>query len=326
MNNNPTISIIVPVYRVEDYLPQCMDSVLAQEYTNFEVILVDDGSPDSCAAICDGYAARDSRVRVIHKENGGLSDARNAGMALASGEYVVFLDSDDFWSDPGALGRIMGRAEQTGADVINYSYTKFQEDTGACQPYFSCTEAMPPLPEVAAQLDWLTARGLFIASACNKLIRRSLLAGLLFRKGVYCEDVEWCAKLLLKAAAVDFIPENFYQYRQRSGSIRHSVSDKFCGDLTNAILGCLDLCESAPEERREPLLRYTAFQFGTFLLNQAKAEEPQPECIQRLKPHASVLRHHGNNKKLMILNMGCRLLGLENMCRLIRLAYRTIQK
>lgn len=322
----PKVSIIVPIYKVESYLPECVNSVLAQDFSDFELILVDDGSPDRCGEICDAYAARDGRVRVIHKENGGLSDARNAGMALASGEYVVFLDSDDFWSDPGALGRIMGRAEKTEADVLNYFYTKFQEDTGACQPYFSCTEAMPPLPEIAAQLDWLTSRGLFIASACNKLIRRSLLAGLPFRKGVYCEDIEWCAKLLLRAAAVDFIPENFYQYRQRSGSIRHSVSSKFCGDLTQAILSCLDLCESAPEERRGPLLRYTAFQFGTFLLNQAMADEPQPECIEKLRPHASILRHHGSNKKLTILHLGCRVLGLGLMCRLIRFGYQTLHR
>lgn len=326
MINKPAISIIIPLYRVEDYLPQCVDGVLAQDYMDFELILVDDGSPDRCGTICDAYAARDGRIKVIHKENGGLSDARNAGMALASGEYVVFLDSDDYWSDPGALGRIMTRVAKTGADILNYSYTKFLDDTGERQPYFTCTEAMPALSEIGAQLDWLTERGLFIASACNKLIRRSLLADLPFRKGVYCEDIEWCARLLLKAASIDFIPEDFYQYRQRSGSIRHSVSGKFCTDLASAILSCLALCESAPVERREPLLRYTAFQFGTFLLNQAMADKPQPKCVQQLKPHSSILRYHGTNKKLIILNLGCRLLGLGLMCRLIRFAYRSIHR
>ena len=94
--NKPTISIIVPVYKVEPYIRQCVESVLGQTYSNFELILVDDGSPDSCGAICDEYAEKDSRVRVIHQENGGVSAARNAGLDIMKGEYVAFIDSDDF--------------------------------------------------------------------------------------------------------------------------------------------------------------------------------------------------------------------------------------
>lgn len=92
----PIISVIVPVYNVEKYLPRCIDSILAQTFTDFELILVDDGSPDNCGAICDEYAAKDKRVRVIHKSNGGVSSARNAGLDAASGEYVTFVDSDDY--------------------------------------------------------------------------------------------------------------------------------------------------------------------------------------------------------------------------------------
>ena len=90
------ISIIIPIYKVEQYLAECMESVLGQSYTNLEIILVDDGSPDACPALCDGYAQKDKRVKVIHKENGGLSDARNAGLEIATGEYIAFVDSDDF--------------------------------------------------------------------------------------------------------------------------------------------------------------------------------------------------------------------------------------
>ena len=90
------VSVIIPIYRAEKYLNECVDSVLAQTYRDLEIILVDDGSPDNCGAICDDYAAKDSRVKVIHKENGGPSDARNAGLAIAHGEYIYFLDSDDY--------------------------------------------------------------------------------------------------------------------------------------------------------------------------------------------------------------------------------------
>ena len=96
MEKNPLISVIVPIYDVESYLPKCVESVLRQTYTNLEIILVDDGSPDNSGKICDDFAARDPRVRVIHKENGGLSSARNAGLDAAHGEYITFLDSDDW--------------------------------------------------------------------------------------------------------------------------------------------------------------------------------------------------------------------------------------
>lgn len=320
------ISIIIPVYRVEAYITECVDSVLRQDYADFEIILVDDGSPDRCGAICDAYAAADPRVQVIHKENGGLSDARNAGLAQAVGDYVLFLDSDDYWNDRGVLSRLVNRVSLTGAELLNFSYQKFFEDTGAAEPYFSTTESMPHPLTLPRQLDWLTQRGLYIASACNKMIRRSLLEGLAFRKGVFSEDIEWCAALLLRAGSVDFIPESFYCYRQRSGSIRHSIRDKNCRDLADAILGCLRLCQTADDDHREALLRYTAFQYGTFIANQAHAEHPQDACIAELRPHAKVLRHHGGNKKLMILDVGCKLLGYPRLCALIRKLYHIKRK
>ena len=99
MGERPLISVIVPVYKVEEFLPKCVASIRGQTYENLEIILVDDGSPDGCGAMCDGYAREDARIKVIHKKNGGLSDARNAGIDIARGEYIGFVDSDD-WSEP----------------------------------------------------------------------------------------------------------------------------------------------------------------------------------------------------------------------------------
>lgn len=118
-------SIIIPVYKVELYLRQCINSVLNQSYKDFELILVDDGSPDNCPVICDEYASRDIRVKVIHKSNGGLSDARNAGLDIAKGEYVLFLDSDDWWDDVLALEKINLKIKDTDADLIIIGMKKF---------------------------------------------------------------------------------------------------------------------------------------------------------------------------------------------------------
>ena len=169
---NPLISVIIPVYKVEDYLTACVESVLAQTYQNFEIILVDDGSPDNCPQMCDEFAARDSRIRVIHKPNGGLSSARNAGIDGAKGEYLAFLDSDDLWT-PLFLERLYRAIGETGADLAVCLFRRFRGE--------------PPreLPE-AAQTVLLTQREAFeclfgvrnenMVVAPNKLYGRKLFS------------------------------------------------------------------------------------------------------------------------------------------------------
>ena len=114
--DNVLISVIVPVYKVEDCLDKCVRSIAGQTYTDLEIILVDDGSPDRCGAICDAWAQKDSRVHVIHKQNGGLSDARNAGMKIATGQFVSFIDSDD-WIDPDFLEVLMTAMKEQNAQI-----------------------------------------------------------------------------------------------------------------------------------------------------------------------------------------------------------------
>ena len=321
MDYGCSISVIIPVYNVECYLSECVESVLVQSYGNIEVILVDDGSPDNCGMLCDDFARKDPRVRVIHKDNGGLSDARNVGLAAAVGEYVLFLDGDDYWDDKDALQRLIERIAVTGADVLNFSYKKRYVDTGKTERYF---ENIPPMPEglsLRDQLDWLTEKGLYIASSCVKLARRSLLEGLEFPSGVYSEDIPWSAELLLNAKSMDFVCENFYCYRQRSGSITKNLKDKRCEDLASAILACVEMTNAVDEVHKDALLRYTAFQLGTFVLNQARAENKQTNAIHRLREHAGMLRYHGRNIKLLWLYWGSKLLGFEGLCTVARTVF-----
>lgn len=119
------LSVIIPIYKVEKYLNMCVDSVLSQDFQSIEVILVDDGSPDLSPQICDNYLEVDSRIKVIHKKNGGLSDARNAGLKEAKGEYVIFLDSDDYWIDQSLLSNIFYNPIYSDSDVIFFERTSF---------------------------------------------------------------------------------------------------------------------------------------------------------------------------------------------------------
>jgi len=322
---DPVISVIVPVYGVEKYLPQCTAGVLGQSFRNLELILVDDGSPDRCPEICDKLAGKDSRVSVIHKANGGLSDARNAGLEHAVGEYVLFLDGDDYWDDPGALARLTERAAASGADILHFSYKKVFEDTGAEKRYFDVPD-MPLGLRFAEQIKYLTDNGLFIASACNKMIRRTILKDVEFEKGVYSEDIVWCLDVMRKAQAVDYVCEDFYCYRQRSRSITHTVNSKRCDDLAKAISGCFCRLSSADSGLQALFRTYTAFQYGTFVLVQAQAEAYQKETIRALTKHKHILKYHAGNKKLLCLRLASLLLGYKAMCRIVRTVYRAIKK
>lgn len=323
MISDLTISIIIPVYKVEQYLSQCVDSVLKQSYQNLEVILVNDGSPDTSPNLCNQYRLKDSRIKVIHKINGGLSSARNSGLEQATGEYVLFLDGDDFWDDSEALQHLVDRIALTNPDVLNFSYSKFIEGEGKSSSYFGDTVAMPAtLSSRSEQLQYLTEHNLFIASACNKMIRRTLFNdNLFFEKGVFSEDIEWTARLMTKAHSFDFIPDSFYCYRQRPGSISHSISLKNCQDIQHHIVRCVQLADNSDVDVKNALYHFTAFQLGAYIKIQAMAEDAPKDCIKSLAPYQWLLRYHGTNRKLKILYLLNHILPFPAMCNLFRMIY-----
>lgn len=209
---NVLISVYVPIYKVERYLEKCIDSIINQTYKNLEIILVDDGSPDNCGAICDRYAAADARIKVIHKENGGISDARNAGIAAALGEYIATIDSDDYIA-PDFIEKLYSMISQTGADIAVCSFDVVGEsDT----PKFSDSGYTVICHDDA--LAGLFAR-IFPVNVWNKLCKRSLFDGIKYPKGMLYEDLATTYKLIDKAAKVAVTDSKKYAYVQRSSSI-----------------------------------------------------------------------------------------------------------
>ncbi len=208
------ISVIVPVYKVEPYLDQCVSSIVNQTYKNLEIILVDDGSPDGCPAICDAWAARDERVRVIHKENGGLSDARNAGMAIATGEFIGFVDSDDHIA-PNMYEELYRRLNESDSDISACGVEMFWEDgrrarlTAEGDVILDNSDAM----EAIVTESWLKQ------PVWYKLYRRETVEGILFEKGKYHEDVFWSYQPVARAKRVCVFDAPLYFYRQREESI-----------------------------------------------------------------------------------------------------------
>lgn len=226
-------SVVVPVYNVEDYLNECIDSILSQTFEDFELILVNDGSKDGSGKICDEYGAKDSRVKVIHKENGGLSDARNCGTKVTSGEYLIYLDSDDYISKNDFLECIYNKA-QNGADIICYKFKKYFENS---KTFLKCDYGFPQLDEYTSlfeKINYLVKSDSFYCSAWSKAIKLDLLRNnkIEFEKGLLGEDQEWYYHVLLNAKSIDGIDRDYIVYRQRSNSITSSWKIK---NLTDGI-------------------------------------------------------------------------------------------
>lgn len=207
--SQPLISVILPIYKVEEYLDRCINSLLAQSYTNLEIILVDDGSPDRCPALCDEWAKKDARIRALHKENGGLSDARNAGFTVSTGDFISFIDSDD-WIEPDFFRILYEALIANDCDISACNYRKAFEG-----------QALPPV-ESSYQCSVLNQNDAMSALidnrlqqvVWNKLYRRSVVEGILFAKGKYHEDEFWSYQVIgrsKKVAVTDYVGLNYFQ-------------------------------------------------------------------------------------------------------------------
>lgn len=224
----PLISVIVPIYKVERYLDRCVQSIVDQSYKHLEIILVDDGSPDHCPSMCDAWAARDSRIKVIHKENGGLSDARNAGMAIAGGEYIGFIDSDDYIS-PAMYQLLLERLQVDGSDISACGVDMVYEDGSAHQmltPEDSCVLSAEAAVEAVVRESWLKQ------PVWYKLYKAELVRDIRFPVGKYHEDIFWTWQAVARAQKVSIFDTPCYYYVQRSGSI---MAEKYTPRRLDAI-------------------------------------------------------------------------------------------
>ena len=215
MSTEALISVIVPVYKVEPYLDRCVQSIVNQSYRNMEIILVDDGSTDACPAMCDAWAVKEPRIRVIHKENGGLSEARNAGMAVATGEYISYIDSDD-WIAPEMLERLVAAMERDDSDIAACTVEMVWADG---TPSRLLTVKKNRVLEGQDADKALLEESLLKQPVWYKLYRRFIAEDLPFPVGKFHEDVFWSYQAVRRARRVSVIDYVGYFYFQRQGSI-----------------------------------------------------------------------------------------------------------
>ena len=232
--NAPTITVIVPVYKVEPYLRRCVDSILAQTFTDFELILVDDGSPDVCPAICDEYAAQDSRVRVIHKENGGVSSARNAGIDAAKGEYIAFVDSDDI-IDKYYIECLYNTIIDTAADMSICSFIRVQGENYQYNLLNDFTVLFDKMEDEQKLIMYKLAKYFLVYGPFNKLLKTSIVRSnnILFDESdSFGEDLLFVFAYLSKSKSISYVSKALYYYYDNPGSLLHRFrEDRFENSL-----------------------------------------------------------------------------------------------
>ena len=229
------ISIIVPVYNVEKYLPKCIESICRQTYTDLEIILVDDGSPDESGRICEEYAAKDKRIKVIHKQNGGLSDARNAGLDIAKGDYIQFVDSDDY-IHPKMTEILYRNLTDYQADVSICNFVVQGEEAGPASMDKDSMEQTIECFEGREVMDQLQKKNTVTVIAWNKLYKASLFENLRYEKGRLHEDEYLIHHLLDRVNVSVYTDAELYYYVQHAGSITGKVNSKRVKDAYEAYL------------------------------------------------------------------------------------------
>lgn len=308
-------SIIIPVYNVEKYLAECVESVLLQTYLDFEIILIDDGSTDQSGALCDLYKQQDERVKVIHQKNNGLSEARNTGIRVAKGEYVIFLDSDDYWDDKNALEKIHKLIQKNEGKIITWRHKKLFESTGEIVKTGKNLTKQYVKAEKEFKIAIKTHN--FLASACRVAIPKKLFQenDLFFEKGVKSEDIEWCARLICVGQFV-YSNLDFYVYRQRSGSISHSLTEKTIQDLIHHYQNIENLIAKSPSPIVYKLKIYLAEQIANFIIMLSRWKNFDGQIIF-LKQHKKYLKYC-TVKRSKIIAVLIRLIGIKNTIKLLQ--------
>lgn len=239
----PDISVIVPVYKVEPYIRQCLDSLIHQTKKEIEIILIDDGSPDNCGKICDEYAKSDDRIKVIHQENKGISATRNIGIDNAAADYIMFTDSDD-WVTPNFCARAYQLITENEADVVLFNYFKVKED-----------KLMPRrIPDIKEGFKTMleAQKLLFSPSGCycwDKIFRKELFTNIRFPEGRVYEDLAVTCQIVFQAKKIWYTGDQLYYYRTRKGSIVITRNLKNRNDAYEAYMDRVHALEAYPETR-----------------------------------------------------------------------------
>lgn len=321
MSSDCLVSIIIPVYNVQGYLRRCVDSVISQGFRDFELILVDDGSTDGSAAICDEYQVQDARVRVIRKPNGGASSARNVGIDAAIGRYILFVDGDDR-IESGSLERIMAKVREEGARDVTFlkAMSVFPDgrmavkDAHVKNTYYGRSHA--------DVLRHLSSHDPLPVCVWGKLIRRELLTadGIRFIEGIICEDVDFCIRLYMHAETYNYIDEMYYYYSEdRPGSVMSESAHRKYHDLFAIISRWAELAKTDYSAYAAYIDSMLAFQYCMLLRMYGELPAESRAAQTRAVDGLAWLLGRSADGRIRLLNAAYKLAGIGCVSRLLLL-------
>ncbi len=306
-------SVIIPIYNVEKYLRECVNSFISQSFKDFEIILVNDGSTDNSGDICDELALKDKRIKVIHKANGGLSDARNAGTKDAIGEYIVYVDSDDYVISENFLEKLSKHAD--GCDIIQYKHQKFIDGE---KELFPCTynyNGISLNDSFNEKLQKLVEGDAFYGMAWIKAIKRKLLVdnNIEFEVGLLGEDMEWNYHLITNVSSITLIDEPFIAYRQRVNSITTTTKLKNLTDFIYILEKWSNKVSSEinDEELKKILYGSMAKYYSNLLITYNRVKEKNKKAYIKQIKSLSWLLKYAMSKRPKLVNKIYRIFGFR---------------
>ena len=326
----PHVSIVIPVYNTSRFLEECIRSVVHQDFSDWHAILVDDGSTDGSGTICDQFAANDPRIEVLHQPNQGLSVARNNGLARAQGEFVLFLDSDDFWLRQDTLTTLLDAMDRhPECDFIGFNWVYYFSNEKQ-RRWRDFGDYVPEVVSGEEALWSILRSGDTPMSACIKIIRRDFLfeSELSFIPGITSEDIPWFMRLLCHTKGCLFLHDYLYGYRQEvDGSITKEYSPRRFHDLVFIIEDGLQLADSQPSPgMREALLSFYATEYCILLSHMDVLTKKERQSIEPwMREHQYLLRND-QSPKVRLANRAWRLTGLKGLELLLRLRNTLIRK
>lgn len=319
-------SIIIPIYNVDKYLKKSVDSVLAQEFSDYEIILVNDGSTDNSPSICDEYEKKFTQVKVIHKVNGGLSDARNFGIKEAQGDYLMFLDSDDFWEGKSILSEIEEIINKENPDMIIHSFTYFYTK-GKCVEKKITGDRRDLSFSFKKDFKGLISNNIYYPTAWNKIIRAKILKdnNIHFPKGKLHEDIAWCADIISYIDKYAIYDKPFYFYRQdREGAITNRIYKKNIIDILSII--------TEKQEKLSKIDGGLSYLYGSYIacsnLIPLLEKGERESCFKELQKLSFLLDFHPkkNSLKNRLLLLIYKMLGLKYGAFLIHYIKKILKK
>ncbi|WP_455586587.1 glycosyltransferase family 2 protein [Bacteroides sp.] len=326
------VSFVIPVYKVEQYLERCVKSIANQTYRNIEILLVDDGSPDTCPELCDKYASEDTRINVLHKVNGGLSDARNYGTKEATGDYLIYVDSDDFWIHNDDLAKLVEIAiVNPNVDFIGFNCSYYFTDKDKYSPWALYDNRLSTPQEKNEAVKLLTSTSSMVMSAWMKMMKRQFVVDneLTFIKGQLSEDIPWFLNLLDCCKECMFVNLNVYAYRQGvAGSITNNIGQRNIDSLINIVETELKKIDkrSFDKEARDCIMSFLAYEYSIILgYLQLLDNQTAKDKYEYLKQYQYLLKYT-QDPKIRKVNYVYSILGLKLTTRLLQMKVRNVMK